>query len=257
MSQPTYVIRAYHFGYNDECFYVCGSYINSIYHNREEAESKYQELEVAYLRGANLGELGEFFDGGKDYLKKMDDYVFAKTGTHILENEFVDYGVTLPAQMSDREVMEFAQLGDIHAYQLVEFKAKPVFYALWDCGAEQFQMRYDEYSTSLVYAPSRESAMANLKDLMDDKRWQTQTIKGTLEDLSATPVLLKQAIAATSSFSYDESLPGIKLKRAKATDLAALNELLKKPLFEIRELEPATILELEAELKEDFYEDFL
>ena len=250
MSQPTYVIRGYHFGYNDECFYVCGSYINSIYHDRAEAVSKYQELEIKYLRNANLAELGEFFDGGKDYLKKIDDFVFAKTDTHILKDGFVEYGASLPSQMSDREVMEFAELGDIHAYQLVEFEDKPIFYALWVCAEQQFQMRYDEYYTSLVYAPSREAAMENLEDLMDNKRWKTQSIKGILEELSATPVLLQQLIETTSSFSYDESLPGIKLKRAKAKDLAALNELFKKPLFEIRELEPANF-------KQRFFEEFV
>ena len=256
MSKSTYVIRGYHFGYNDECFYVCGGYINSIYHNQEQAENKYRELEVKYLRDANLSELEQFFDGDSSYLKKMDDYVFAKTGSHIVNNGSVEYGVTLPSQMSDREVLEFAQLGQIHAYQLVEFEDYPIFYALWDCEEQQFQMEYDEYFTSLVYAPSREAAMENLATLMVDKGWRSKKIEGTLEDLSSNPILLKQLIQTNSCLSYDASLPAVKLKKAKANDLAALNELLKNPFFEVRELEPQSIMELEQELGENYDEEY-
>ena len=256
MSESTYVIRGYHFGYNDECFYVCGGYINSIYHDKKQAENKYQELEVKYLRNANLSELAQFFDADSDYLKKMDDYVFAKTGSHLVKNGYVEYGVSLPSQMSDSEVLEFAQLGNIHAYQLVAFEDSPIFYAIWDCEEQQFQMEYDEYFTSLVYAPSREAAMNNLEALMEDKRWKSREIKGTLEGLSSNPMLLKQLIQTNSCLSYDASLPAVKLKKAKANDLAALNELLKNPFFEVRELEPQSIMELEKEFSENYYEEY-
>lgn len=44
----------------------------------------------------------------------------------------------------------------------------------------------------------------------------------------------------------------MKVKKAKAKDLAALNELLHQPLFELRELDPQTIMEIEKDLREDF-----
>ena len=78
MSESTYVIRGYRFGYDDECFYVCGGYINSIYHDQKQAETKYQELEVKYLRNANLSELEQFFDAESDYLQKIDGLKYIK-----------------------------------------------------------------------------------------------------------------------------------------------------------------------------------
>jgi len=256
MSESTYVIRGYRFGYDDECFYVCGGYINSIYHDQKQAEAKYQELEVKYLRNANLSELAQFFDAESEYLQKMDDYVFTKTGSHLVKNGSVESGVSLPSWLSDREVLEFAELGDIHGYQLVAFEDSPIFYAIWNCEEQQFQMEDDEYFTSLVYAPSREAAMKNLQTLMEDQGWQSRKIIGTPEELSSNPILLKQLIQTNSCLSYDASLPAIKLKKAKANDLAALNQLLKNPFFEVRELDPQSIMELEKELGENYEEEY-
>ena len=255
MSNQTYVIRGYHFGYNDECFYVCGSYIKNIYHDKEEAEQTYRALEIEYLRNANLCELGNIFDAEDNLLQQLDEYVFAKTGVHILEKGYVEYGVSLPSQMSDGEVLEFAQLADIHAYNLVEFKERPVFYALWDSKEEQYQQEFDEYYTSLVYASSREATMKNLESLIEDKGWQTLKIAGTLDELSLHPLLLEQLIKTNKCFSYDVSQPALSINQAQAHELAALNELLKKPLFEVRELEPESIMKLEKKLGHDYYEE--
>ena len=252
MSNKTYVIRGYHFGYNDECYYVCGSSINSIYHDPKEAELKYKTLEVNYARNTNLGEEASIFDADSSLLQKIDDYVFEKTGIHIAPDGYVEHGIQLPSKMSDEEVLEFTKLAGIQAYKLVAFERNPVFYALWNVGESKYQYDYDEYYTGLVYAESREEALTNLEILMEDKEWGTMQIAGTLEELSPNPVLLEQLIKTSKCFSYDRSQPSVKVKKAKAKDLAALNELLHQPLFELRELDPQTIMEIEKEFREDF-----
>lgn len=255
MSNKTYVIRGYHFGYNDECFYVCGSTINSIYHDREEAELKYKSLVVKYARNSNLGEEGSIFDADSKFIQKIDNYVFEKTGIRIAQDGHVEHGVYLPSKMSDEEVFEFAKLADIQAYKLVAFESKPVFYALWDIEEEQYQYDYDEYYTGLVYAESREDAIANLEILIEDKKWTNMEITGTIEELSPNPILLEQFIKTNKCFTYDRSQASVRVKKAKAKDLAALNELLNKPMFELRELDPQTIIEIEEKLREE-YEDY-
>ena len=69
MSDKTYVIRGYHFGYNDETFYVAGSSIHKIYHDKAEAEANYKSLEVAAARQFSLHEMSSFFDGDEDFIK--------------------------------------------------------------------------------------------------------------------------------------------------------------------------------------------
>ena len=255
MSDQTYVIRGYHFGYNDECFYVCGSSINTIYHNKEEAELKYKALEVEYARNTYIGDEGSIFDADSRLIQKIDDYVFEKTGIKIAKDGYIESGTQLPSKMSDEEVFEFTKLADIHAYKLVAFEGKPVFYALWDIEEEKYQYDYDEYYTGLVYAESREGAIANLQSLMEDKKWATMQIAGTLEELSPNPILLEQLIKTSKCFTYDQSQPSVRVKKAKAKDIAALNELLNQPLFELRELDPQTIIEIEKNVRKEYEYD--
>lgn len=254
MSGKTYVIRAYCFGYNDECYYVCGSRINGIYHDKEAAEKKYKALEVDYVRNTDLGEEGSIFDSGKNFIKKLDDFVFKKTGVHIMDGDYIDGGTSLPSKMSDDEVLEFAKLAKIQAYKLVAFESKPVFYALWDPMEQQYQLEYDECYTGLVYSESKSGAMKNLDDFIEDRDWQGTRLKGTLQDLSATPELLEKLIEShPKKFGYNQSKSELIIKKAKATSFSALNELLKVPLFELRELTPETLLELEQELADEDY----
>ena len=62
MTQPIYVIRGYYFGYNDEYYYVCGSRINSIYHDKQQAEQAYKALQVRHIKDVDLGEEEGFIE---------------------------------------------------------------------------------------------------------------------------------------------------------------------------------------------------
>ena len=53
-------------------------------------------------------------------------------------------------------------------------------------------------------------------------------------------------------FTYDRSQLLVKVKKAKAKDITAFNELLNKPLFELRELDSQTIIEIEKDLREEY-----
>ncbi len=257
MSNQTYVIRGYHFGYNDECFYVCGSCINNIYHNKEQAESEYKALEIKYARNAELTEIESIFNADSDLIKKINDYIFQKTGVPILgEAEFLDRGAQLPSTLSDDEVFEFVNLAQMQAYNLVTFENNPIFYGFWDTQAGEYLKDYDEYYTSLIYEASREAAIERIEFLIQYKAWDTMEIAGTIEDLSSNPILLKQLISTNKCFNYDFSQSKLLLKKARAKDLVALNELLKAPFLEWRELDPQSILKLEKEFDCNNYEKY-
>ena len=173
MSNKTYVIRSYQFGYNDECYYVCGSRINSIYKDKLEAEKNYKALQVGHIKNANLSEESSIFDAEAGFITKLDAFIFEKTGTHIAENsDYLDYGVELPANMSDDEILEFGKLAHISAYRLVEFDDKPIFYALWDTKEKEYKHDYDECYEGLSYAESQEGALKELEDWIYDKDWE-------------------------------------------------------------------------------------
>ncbi len=251
MSKKTYVIRGYHFGYNDEFFYVCGSRVNSIYHSKRQAVRMHEALEVRHARNADLSQEQSLFHATPALVRELDCFVFGKTGRHIAEDGRVAVGVQLPPKMGGEDVMEFIRLAEMHAYTLVTFEEKAVFHTLWDTAAQEYQHEYDEYYTGMVYAESRAGVTDNLKAFMKDKGWRTMELDGALEDLTRSPVLLRRLIETTACLAYDHSRPSVIVENAEAADLAALNELLKKPLFEVRELSPQEVVELEKLLPDE------
>ncbi|RBP51210.1 hypothetical protein [Arenicella xantha] len=248
-----YVIRQYQFGYNDECYYISGSNILKVYDNEAEAEAAYRKLEVAHIRSAELSEQSSLWDAGDDELKPLNDFVQSKTGKHLFAGDRPEYNDSLPTELTDDEVLEFGKLADIQGYKLVTFENEPLFYAIWIFGEdEDWHKDYDEYSTSLVYSESREEIIESIGDVAYDQ-WYDYKIKGTLEELSDSPALLASLLENTKKMKFVEkpNKSFIKLKSEDGAALTALNELLKEPLFAIKELSLEQVLEIEEELAEE------
>ena len=253
MSKSTYVIQNYHFGYNDECFYRCGSKIGEVFDNKEEAEKAFRELQIDYVRTANLGEVESLFDGGTKHVKKVAAFIMEKTGTQILDdNGYIQSFVKLPKTMSDEDVLEVAALAKMAAYKLIAFDSEPIFYAIWNIGNENYEMEYDEYFTGLIYSEHREDLNAYLEDVMSNEDWSKLKLEGTLDEISDQPVLLKQFVSATKGFQYDEDKKVLKFKRPKVADLVAVNELLKNKLFELRSLTLKEVQEIEENIPQEW-----
>ena len=253
MSTSTYIIQHYHFGYNDECFYRCGSNIGEVFNDKEEAEKAFRELQVAYVRNANLAEVQSLFDGSAKHVKKVADFVLEKTESQILDQDgFIQYGVKLPKSMNDEDVLTFASLAQMAAYKLIAFDNEPIFYAIWNVGNESYEMEYDEYFTGLIYAKTREDLYPYLSDTMSNEDWSKLKMQGTFDVLSDHPLLLKQLVNATKGFDYDENKQTLKFKRPKVAELVAVNELLKNPLFELRPLSLQEIQEIEENISQEW-----
>ena len=240
----SYVIRAAYFGYNDEVFYVSGQTINSIHTDAEEALTKLNKLVVTHARQADLGEVDSVFDASNDYIKKLDDFVFEKCGKHIASGGYVDGGTYLPSELSDEDIFEFSKLAKMKAYDLVEFEDKPLFKTIWDCEKKEYQMFYDECMSGVIFAGTDKELKINLKEFAEENSWSK--IKGNVDDITDKPALLNSLIESNKKLTFDSEKGKLKIKNYSPSALLAVNELLKKPLFEVRELTADQIEELES-----------
>ena len=256
MSNKVYVIRSHQFGYNDECYYVCGSRIDTVYTDKKQAETAYKSLQVKYIRNTQLSDEGSIFDAEAGLIEKLNDFVFEKTGVYLCDknSDYLEYDASLPTVLSDDEVFEFGKLADISGYQLVAFNEKAIFYALWDTEEQDFLHDYDEGYEGLSYAHTEAKALVGLEDWIYNKDWDSKLkLKGSLEKLSGSPILLQQLIESNKRMSYQVEKSRLVVKKTKVKDLVALNALLSQPLFEVRELTPEAIIELEKNLGYEEY----
>ncbi|PTQ89060.1 hypothetical protein [Agitococcus lubricus] len=261
MRQPTYVIRAYFFGYNDETFYVSGSRIQQVFHDKAQAEAAYKRLEIDAAREFPLHELDALFNASEEDLQALDQFVFERCGEHILGDGWLSQD-TLTDKLNDEDTFEFIQRAGCHAYQLVTFEQEPAFFAVWLPHKESYYIQYDEFATTLVYAASKDALIAELGYLMYEFDNEKIVLTGALDALSPQPMLLTQVIKGHSKIAkYDESNMRLTLKgghdeEAFLAALLAINELLNTPIIEIRTLSLAQVKTIEQELAEQMGESF-
>lgn len=244
-----YVLRAYCFGYNDENFYVCGTRISEVFEQRDQAEAAYRKAQLEYLRDIDLAEHENIFNGEEAYLRKLAEFVEAKTGKNIIsDNDWIELGTDTHTEMSDDDLFEFGELGELHAYKLIAFDDEPVFHALWNPVEEKYFQTIDEGFEGFVYGASRDEAMKMIESHDINLDWEGLEKQGTLDELSDNPTVLRQFIASTAEIEYDESDAVLRFGYPETEHVIALNALLKEPIFEIRELTVAEIKDLEKEI---------
>jgi len=244
-----YVLRAYCFGYNDENFYVCGTRIGDVFDDREKAEAAYREAQLAYLSEIDLAEHEKFFNGDDAYIRKMDAFLHEKTGEHIIgENGWLDLDTTTHTELSEDDLFEFGEVGELHGFKLIEFDDAPVFHALWDPKEEKYFHTLDEGFDGIAYGQSRDDVLELIQGDDIIVGWEGWEARGTLEELSDNPAVLRRLIESTDYIEYDETERVVRITDPESKTVIALNELLKAPIFEIRELDVETIRSVEKDL---------
>lgn len=244
-----YVLRAYCFGYNDEVFYVCGTRISEIFEQRKKAEAAYRKAQVDYLRDIDLGEHEKFFDGDDAYIRKMDEFIHAKIGKHIVDDSgYVDIGTGIHTELSDDDLFEFGETGELHAYKLIAFDNEPVFHVLWNPEREQYFHTIDEGFEGLVYGTSRDELMKLIEGHNVCLDWSEWERSGTPEELSDNPTLLRKLIDTTDEFEFDAEADVVRFEDPATEQVIALSALLKKPIFEVRELSAEEVRDIEQDV---------
>jgi hypothetical protein len=250
----TYVIRAKYFGYNDEVFYVAGNRIANVFDNKQQAELAYKKLEIDGARDFALYEVESLFDADEALLQQLDDFVYSRCGEHICEEGDVSHDV-LPASLSDDDTFEFIQLAGMQKFQLVEFENQVKFYGLWSVKKQQWVEEHDECFAGLIYSENLDAFKSKVEHIFADYDYSAIEIKGSLDQLSAQPILLQAMISTRSGLSYDEAKQTLVIDAWQDEALYAVNSLLKQPLFEIKEISLEEIQKIEKDLAKQYSYD--
>lgn len=195
-----------------------------------------------------------FFNAEDGFIEKMDAFVFERCGEHIAEDGEVIED-TIPDALGDSDTIEFVNMVGMNSYQIIEVAADKRFYTLWLTGKQQYAVNYDESGTFLIYAESAQQLLdeqlENVMYTLDD----ALTLSGTLEQLSDTPALLKAAIDSQKNLRYDAGKLTLHIKNEDAQALRAIHDLLKAPLYEIREHSLAELMQLEQAHTDDAWDE--
>ncbi|MFV5594675.1 hypothetical protein [Acinetobacter junii] len=250
----TYVIRAKYFGYNDEVFYVAGNRIANIFDNKQQAELAYKKLEIDGARDFALYEVESLFDADEALLQQLDDFVYSRCGEHICEEGDISDDV-LPASLSDDDTFEFIQLAGMQKFQLIEFENQVKFYGLWSVKKQQWVEEHDECFAGLIYSENLDAFKSKVEHIFADYDYSAIELKGSLDELSAQPILLQAMISTQSGLSYDEAKQTLVIDAWQDEALYAVNSLLKQPLFEIKEISLEEIQKIEKDLAKQYSYD--
>ena len=250
----TYVIREKYFGYNDEVFYVAGNRIANVFEDKQQAEAAYKQLEIKGARDFALYEVESLFNATEEELQKLDDFVFARCGEHIADGGDISDDV-LPESLSDDDTFEFIQLAGMQKFQLVEFENQVKFYGLWSVKKQRWVEEHDECFAGLIYSENLDAFKSKVEHIFADYDYSAIELKGSLEELSAQPILLQAMISAQSGLSYDEAKQTLVIDAWQDEALYAVNSLLKQPLFEIKEIGLEEIQTIEKELAKQYSYD--
>ena len=250
----TYVIREKYFGYNDEVFYVAGNRIANVFEDKQQAEAAYKQLEIKGARDFALYEVESLFNATEEELQKLDDFVFARCGEHIADGGDISDDV-LPESLSDEDTFEFIQLAGMQKFQLVEFENQVKFYGLWSVKKQRWVEEHDECFAGLIYSENLDAFKSKVEHIFADYDYSAIELKGSLEELSAQPILLQAMISAQSGLSYDEAKQTLVIDAWQDEALYAVNSLLKQPLFEIKEIGLEEIQTIEKELAKQYSYD--
>ena len=250
----TYVIREKYFGYNDEVFYVAGNRIANIFEDKQQAEAAYKQLEIKGARDFALYEVESLFDADEALLQQLDDFVYSRCGEHICQEGDISDDV-LPVSLSDDDTFEFIQLAGMQKFQLVEFENQVKFYGLWSVKKQRWVEEHDECFAGLIYSENLDAFKSKVEHIFADYDYSAIELKGSLEELSAQPILLQAMISAQSGLSYDEAKQTLVIDAWQDEALYAVNSLLKQPLFEIKEIGLEEIQTIEKELAKQYSYD--
>ena len=244
-----YVIRQHQFGYNDECYYISCSDIYKVFDSKDEAEKALNELQVKHIRNVELHEHESLWDARQGDLDELENFVKEKTGKSLFPDGTPQYDDRVPKELADNDVLELGRMADIEGYQLVTFENEPVFYAIWLFEDEDWHPSEYEYRSSLAYEESRDDIIEELGNAAYFN-WNEHEISGTADSLSDSPTMLSSLVQKTEGFDF-VTTNGDTCLRLDSNDgkaLSALNELLKQPLFEIRELTIEEVIEIQDEM---------
>jgi hypothetical protein len=261
MSSNKYALRANTFGYNDEYYNIYDGSVDGricgLYDTREAAIEAWKKLEHQKVSKNPLGNVQEFIELPEEKLQELDNFVFEHCGEHIVNDGWLDEECeTIIAKMTVEQVFEFLNKAELCAYTLVEYQpTNDKFYVWWLAEKETYICSSEELGLSggVCQASSVEALFNNYNWFLESYLEEQDEgdychFKGTLEEISHSPEILRTLIATKPNIDYDEAEQSLTLR-----DVAVLKEvypLLIHPPIEVREVTLEQIIEIEKNLPE-------
>lgn len=246
-----FVIRGYHWGYNDETFYPCGSYVKTIFDSEDKAKKEKIKLEREHWSEFDLGESNQFFDTDQALINQVNEFVKSKLGYEIFTSD--DRRDTfIPNELDDNDFEQFLAISHLSAYKLTKFEDEPKFYAIWLNQADEYLMEYDECSTALVFGASMDELKNESEETLEDYFYDNpETLKGDINAITESPVIMQDFLGKSSGLSYDDEEKCISIDDPRDGEIFALNEFLKTPIFSIKILSLKDVMDIQNECVEE------
>ncbi|MCK5697842.1 MAG: hypothetical protein KAI02_06750 [Gammaproteobacteria bacterium] len=246
-----FILRGFHWGYNDETFYPCGNYIKSTFTDQIKAEKALLSLERSHWQDMDLGETYQFFDTDQPLIDRINKFTLQKCGSPLFTDDD-RRDVFIPTTLSDDDFMEFLKIAHLKAFKLTKFEDDQKFYSLFFPDEQEYLKIYDEGSVALVYSESLEQLKNEAESELEYHWDEPLKLTGELSALSDSPNLLKTLIDTQKGLNYKADKKLLSIKSDHVDALFSVNELLKQPLFEIKTLSVDEIKALEENLIEEW-----
>ena len=247
-----FVIRGYHWGYNDETYYPCGSYVKTVFDSENEARKEKIKLEREHWEEIDLGETSQFFDTDQKLIDQVNEFVRNKLGYELFTSD--DRRDTfIPDELSDEDFTHLLAISHLSAYKLTKFDDEPTFYAIWLDNADKYLMEYDEYSTALVFGTSMSELQDESGETLENYFYDhPEVLEGDISTITDSPKILQDFLDKSKDISYDEQQNCISIDNPKSGEIFALNELLKTPIFSIRTLSLEEVMDIQNQCVEEY-----
>lgn len=249
-----FVIRkiAYHYSDDHWFFHTIGG-IQGIFDSEEIARKEFLRLEREALESVDLGDTAQLSGCDNTYLKEALEFKsyyrstfgedIVRQGAHGMLS--CERGTYLPKGLRDEELLKVRKMLDLKFYELYAFENEPVFYGVWIKKQGKFMEWFNAPYFYNTYAEALDNAHQSMSNTLS-----RSSFKGSLEELSESPVLLSSLVNTSNQIEYDVDQKELRTKFLQKGDAIALHELLKEKAFEIREIPLAEVQRIDPEIYE-------
>jgi hypothetical protein len=206
--------------------------IHKEYESLEQAHKAVKDLTVEWLRNEQYLTDYKIIND-----REVEVNLFCKERCGI---ELIEEG-ELPPELTNKDVLDLAELLQIELYKALEINDNAQFYAVWiSKDLSYFDYQYSENFDDLVNKICESHTNFKIDSLFPKEGWKYIVLKGALEDISHSPDLLKKLIENNKrimTYSDEDMILRIEDGWYYINILFELNSLLKKPYIDVRKID--------------------
>lgn len=258
-----YLIKEYNWAYNDNWSDRTGFEIKCEFESEKEARATRASLERNFWRDKEFYRYRDDIEleSIKDTVEELNNLTLGSINRPLVKNFEVYWyrDLKIPIELNDNELLYFLDQLGVSAYQIVEFNNEPRFFAIYKRAEGEYLETFeapivtvigeslDELKNSAKHSDLRcYFELDNFEFYLEYKKNGSipTGLRGSIESLSETPVLLQKLIQTHPLIKYNENdqLLGIQepgdnediIPDDYVVDCVfSLNELLKEPVFDV------------------------